>query len=190
MPLRCPVAGCLKLIQPRPDETGQRSLAHREKTVRWFGVLVAVAPCGLALAFGWRSVLWFGLLASRPLKVLLLILVGGTAAAVISNRRRSPSLDGKRFMLALVGYGCSLVAPLVFFGLVAVTSRLTGTSNHVLHAAFAGAQLALYVVTTGWFAWHQHWLPTAALVVALFPLVGLHTLAAFYAACAFFSECI
>jgi hypothetical protein len=159
-------------------------------TVRWLGVVAAVAAGGLALAASWHYALSFSLPGGSPLKTLLLILVGGMAAAGISHSRRSLSLDDRRFMLALFGYGCSLAAPLVFFAFVAVTSPLTATSNHVLYATFAVAQLVVYFVTMGWFAWHQRWLPTAALVVAILPLVGLQWLSAFYAACSFFSECI
>jgi hypothetical protein len=93
-------------------------------------------------------------------------------------------------MLALLGYGCSLAAPVIFISFVAVTSPLTGAFNHVLYAVFGTAQLVVYVVTTGWFAWHRRWLPAAVLVVAIVPLVGLLVLSVFYAACAFFSACI
>jgi hypothetical protein len=170
--------------------TMERSLAHRETTVRWFGVLIAIAACGLALAVGWRFALSSWLLGREPLKVLLLILLGGIAAAGISHNRRSLSLDNHRFRLALLGYGCSLAAPVVFFAFIAVTSPLTGTSNSILYAVFAVAQFVVYVVTTGWFAWHRRWLPTTALVVAIVPLVGFQILSGFYAACTFFSECI
>jgi hypothetical protein len=170
----------------------ERLLAHRATTARWFGVMIAFAACGPSLAVGWRYAfaLSSSLRGSDSLKMLLLILVGGAAAASFSHGRRSLSLDDRRFMLALLGYGCSLAAPVVFFSFVAVTSPLTGAFNHVLYTVFGTAQLLVYVVTTGWFAWHQRWPLAAVLVVAIVPLVGLQLLSVFYAACVFFSACI